>query len=46
MSSASMAYAAGGSGELSLTFAAPLFSGGGTLTTRSVARIELTEIAW
>jgi trimeric autotransporter adhesin len=46
MSSASMSYSAGGSGELALLFTGPTFAGGGTLTVRSVAKVELTEIAW
>jgi hypothetical protein len=46
MSAASMGYAAGGSGQLALTFTGPTFAGGGTLTVRSVAKVELTEIGW
>jgi hypothetical protein len=46
MSSAAMGYSSGGSGQLSIVFTGPTFAGGGTLTIRSVAKIELTEIAW
>jgi hypothetical protein len=46
MASASMTYSAGASGELALAFTAPTFAGGGTLTMRSVANVELTEMGW
>jgi hypothetical protein len=46
MSSAVMTYGAGASQELSMTFRAPTFTGGGSITCRIVARVELTEVAW
>lgn len=46
MSTASMAYTVGASQELALTFTAPTFAGGGTVTCRVVARVELTEVAY
>ena len=46
MSTASMTYSAGGSQEMALTFTAPTFTGGGSVTMRVVARIELTEVAF
>lgn len=46
MSTASMTYTAGASQELAMTFTAPTFAGGGTITCRVVAKVELTEVAW
>tara|TARA_R110000868_G_scaffold72641_2_gene211423 strand:- start:60 stop:1970 length:1911 start_codon:yes stop_codon:yes gene_type:complete len=46
MSTASMAYTAGGSQEMAITFTAPTFAGAGSITCRVVARIELTEVAY
>ena len=46
MSTASMAYSAGGSQEMAITFTAPTFAGAGSITCRVVARIELTEVAY
>jgi hypothetical protein len=46
MSTASMAYSAGGSQEMAITFTGPTFVGGGSVTMRVVARIELTEVAF
>lgn len=46
MSSASLIPTAGGSQELALTFTAPTFSGGGSVTCRVVAKIELVEVAY
>jgi hypothetical protein len=41
----SIAYTVGASQELSLTFTGPTFEGGGSVTARITARVELTEIA-
>ena len=46
MSTASMGYSAGASQELALTFTAPTFSGGGSVTLRIVNKIMLTEVAY
>jgi hypothetical protein len=46
MSSASMGYSAGASQELALTFTAPTFTGGGSVTLRIVNKIMLTEVAY
>lgn len=41
-----IAYTAGASQEMALTFTGPTFVGGGSVTMRVVARIELTEVAF
>jgi hypothetical protein len=41
-----IAYTAGASQEMALTFTGPTFVGGGSVTMRVVARIELSEVAW
>lgn len=41
-----IAYTAGASNEMALTFTGPTFVGGGSVTMRVVARIELSEVAW
>lgn len=41
-----IAYSAGASQEMALTFTGPTFVGGGSVTMRVVARIELSEVAW
>jgi hypothetical protein len=46
MASASMGYTAGASQELALTFTAPTFSGGGSVTLRIVNKLMLTEVAY
>ena len=46
METATLTYSAGASQELALTFTAPTFSGGGDLTVRVVAKVELTEVAF
>ena len=46
MASASMGYTAGASQELALTFQAPTFSGGGSVTLRIVNKLMLTEVAY
>lgn len=46
MASCSMAYTAGASQELALTFTGPTFVAGGPVTCRIVAKVELTEVAW
>jgi hypothetical protein len=43
MSTAGLAYSIGGSNNLQLTFTAPTFAGGGSLNTRIVAKVSLTE---
>jgi len=42
----SIAYTAGASQEMALTFTGPTFVGGGSVTMRVVARVELSEVAW
>lgn len=42
----SIAYTAGASQEMALTFTGPTFAGGGSVVMRVVARIELAEVAW
>lgn len=44
--SSAMAYTVGSSQEMALTFTGPTFVGGGTVTMRIIARIELSEIGW
>jgi hypothetical protein len=46
MNSATLTPTAGASQQLALTFTAPTFAGGGTITCRAVAKIELVELAW
>ena len=46
MATAAMGYTAGTSQELKLTFTAPTFTGGGSVTCRVVAKVELTEVAY
>lgn len=46
MSSASLIPTAGASQELALTFTAPTFAGGGSVTCRVVAKVELVEVAY
>ena len=41
-----IAFTAGASQEMALTFTGPTFLGGGSVTMRVVARIELTEVAF
>jgi hypothetical protein len=41
-----IAYTAGASQEMALTFTGPSFAGAGSVTMRVVARIELTEVAF
>ena len=41
-----IAFTAGASQEMALTFTGPTFVGGGSVTMRVVARIELTEVAF
>jgi len=45
MATADMTYA-NNAGSLQVTFVAPTFTGGGTVTFRTTARIQLTEVAW
>jgi hypothetical protein len=46
MGSASLIPTAGVSQELALTFTAPTFTGGGSVTCRVVAKVELVEVAY
>ena len=46
MASASLVPTAGASQELALTFTAPTFAGGGSVTCRVVAKVELVEVAY
>lgn len=46
MASASMGYSAGGTQELALTFTAPTFAGGGSVSLRIVNKLMLTEVAY
>jgi hypothetical protein len=46
MGSASLIPTAGASQELALTFTAPTFTGGGSVTCRVVAKVELVEVAY
>jgi hypothetical protein len=46
MGTASLTPTAGASQELALTFTAPTFSGGGSVTCRVVAKVELVEVAY
>jgi hypothetical protein len=46
MLTALMTYSAGASQELALTFTAPTFLGGGSLTIRVVSKVELVEVAY
>jgi hypothetical protein len=46
LSTASMNYSAGASQELALTFQAPTFAGGGTVTFRVVSMVSLVEVAY
>lgn len=41
-----IAYTAGASQEMAMTFTGPTFVGGGSVTMRVVARVELSEVAW
>ena len=41
-----IAYTAGASQEMALTFTGPTFVGGGSVTMRVVAKVELTEVAF
>lgn len=46
MATALMTYTAGASQELALTFTAPTFVGGGSLTIRVVSKVILVEVAY
>ena len=46
LGTASMSYSAGASQELALTFTAPTFAGGGSVTMRVVSKVELVEVAF
>jgi len=46
LSTASMNYSSGASQELALTFQAPTFAGGGTVTFRVVSKVSLVEVAY
>jgi hypothetical protein len=46
MDTCSLAYSAGASQELAMTFTGPTFAGGGSVTMRIVAKVELVEVAY
>jgi len=46
MSTAIMTVASGGSQEMALTFTAPTFTGGGSVTCRVVSKVMLVEVAY
>jgi hypothetical protein len=46
MSTTAMLYSAGASQELAITFQAPTFSGGGSITCRVVSKVSLVEVAY
>jgi hypothetical protein len=46
LDTASLAYTAGASQELALTFTGPTFAGGGSVTMRVVAKVSLVEVAY
>ena len=46
LTAVNMTYTAGASQQLALTLTAPTFSGGGSVTMRVVAKVELTEVAY
>ena len=39
-------YTAGGSQQMALTFTGPTFLGGGSVTMRVVAKVEITQVFW
>lgn len=43
---ANITYSAGASQEMAITFTGPTFVGGGSVTMRVVARVQLTEVAY
>lgn len=43
---ANITYSAGASQEMAITFTGPTFVGGGSVTMRIVARVQLTEVAY
>jgi trimeric autotransporter adhesin len=46
LTAVNITYSAGASQELQITFTGPTFSGGGSVTMRVVAKVELTEVAY
>jgi hypothetical protein len=46
LTAANIAYTAGASQEMAITFTGPTFAGGGSVTMRVVARVQLTEVAY
>jgi hypothetical protein len=46
MGTASITYSAGASQELAITFTAPTFAGGGSVTCRVVSKVSLVEVAY
>ena len=46
MDTCSLAYSAGASQELAMTFTGPTFAGGGSVTMRVVAKVQLVEVAY
>jgi hypothetical protein len=46
MGDSSITYSAGSFQELEITFNAPTFTGGGSVTCRVVSKVSLVEVAW
>jgi hypothetical protein len=46
MATASITISAGGSQQMAITFAAPIFLGGGSITCRIVSKVMLVEVAY
>ena len=46
MTAVNITYTAGASEQLSINFTAPTFAGGGSVTMRVLAKVELTEVAY
>jgi hypothetical protein len=46
MSTASITISAGGSQQMAITFTAPTFAGGGSVTCRVVSKVSLVEVAY
>jgi hypothetical protein len=46
LTAANITYSAGASQEMAITFTGPTFAGGGSVTMRVVARVQLTEVAY
>jgi hypothetical protein len=46
MATASITISAGGSQQMAITFTAPTFAGGGSVTCRVVSKVSLVEVAY